>query len=83
MAQETIAELIEFVGSILRDGAENSFGPDSRIISDELVDSLGIIELITFIEKKYGINIEEHEMTTDNLDSPRLIASLIERKHSG
>lgn len=34
-----------------------------------IIDSTGILELITFLEEKYAITIEDEELLPENLDS--------------
>jgi acyl carrier protein len=52
------------------------FGDDSiEIVEDEslmdqgLIDSTGILELITFIENTYNIKIDNNEIIPENLDT--------------
>ena len=45
-----------------------------------IIDSTGILELITFLEEKYGIKVEDDELIPDNLDSLSNVARFIERK---
>ncbi len=34
-----------------------------------IIDSTGILELVEFVEKSYGVKIEDHELVPENLDS--------------
>ena len=45
-----------------------------------LLDSFGIIELISFIEKKYKIKIEDKEINKKDFGSLEKMAKLIEKK---
>ncbi|MBN2424899.1 MAG: acyl carrier protein [Calditrichaceae bacterium] len=63
------------------------FGDTSTQFSDEdsfmekgILDSTGILEVITFLEESYGIKIEDDELVPENLDSINNIASFISRK---
>ncbi len=50
-------------------------------IFDELgIDSLGIILIITFIEKRYKIEIEQKEIVFENFESVNTLANFIEEK---
>lgn len=62
-------------------------GQDNRRLSDDdsllgkrVLDSTGILELVTFLEAKHGIRIEDEEMTADNLDSIAKLADFVQRK---
>jgi len=45
-----------------------------------LIDSTGVLELVSFIEETYGINIEDEELIPDNLDSLDKLGNFIARK---
>jgi acyl carrier protein len=60
------------------------FGDDSRplgvtdsFIEHDLVDSTGILELVSFIEESFGIAMQDHEMVPANLDSISRIAAFV------
>ena len=73
----------------VREFIKNNFllGNDSSSLSDEdsfletgIMDSTGILELITFIEENYSISIEDDELLPENLDSLNNVAAFIKRK---
>jgi acyl carrier protein len=45
-----------------------------------LIDSTGVLELVAFLEKKYGIKIRDDEIVPEHLDSLDRIARFIEKK---
>ena len=45
-----------------------------------LVDSTGILEIITFIEDDFDVTIEDEEMVPENLDSVDNILAFIAKK---
>ena len=46
-------------------------------------DSLGGMEVVDFVEEKYGVSIEEDDLLADNFRSLTAIASLVDRKRDG
>jgi len=50
------------------------------LITTGIIDSFGILELISHIETHYGLCIEAKDMVIDNFQSVSAIASLIQRK---
>ncbi|EPY2279079.1 D-alanine--poly(phosphoribitol) ligase subunit DltC [Clostridium sporogenes] len=46
---------------------------DLNLFDNELLDSLGLIELILAIEEQVGIKIEPTEITREEFDSPNKI----------
>ncbi len=64
--------LIENSSTILND--------DDSFLEKGIIDSTGVIELISFIEKTFKINVEDEELLPDNLDSLNKIAIFINKK---
>jgi acyl carrier protein len=53
---------------------------DISLIRDGVIDSIGVLELITFLEERFGIAVAEEEMVPDNLDSVVSIEAFVARK---
>ena len=53
---------------------------DASFLETGIVDSMGILELITFLEKNYGIKVEPAEMVPENFDSLNQLARFVSRK---
>ena len=62
------------------DGAQLT--EDSSFLEDGIVDSTGILELITFLEETFRITVEDDEMVPENMDSVNRIVSYLEKKLS-
>jgi len=58
-------------------GALNS--ADS-LLGKGIIDSTGAMELVYFLEEKFGIKVEDQEMVPENLDSVNSIVAYIKRK---
>jgi acyl carrier protein len=63
------------------------FGDEGYVLSDEmslidndLVDSTGILELVSFLEERFGIAMADADIVPANLDSLIRISSFVERK---
>ncbi|MBT5470911.1 MAG: hypothetical protein HOK41_09935 [Nitrospina sp.] len=55
---------------------------DQSLFELDILDSMGIIELIAFIETTWSITIEDTEITTENLGSINKMITLINEKTS-
>jgi acyl carrier protein len=53
---------------------------DDSFLQKGLIDSTGILEVVNFIEEKFGIRVEDDELLPENLDSVRSLAGFIARK---
>jgi acyl carrier protein len=57
----------------------NLSGEDSFLQSG-IIDSTGILELVSFIEEQFLVYVEDDEMTPENLDSLNSVADFIKQK---
>ncbi len=53
---------------------------DTSFLDLGIIDSTGVIELITYLEESYGFTVEDAEMIPDNLDSLSAIERFVIRK---
>jgi acyl carrier protein len=60
------------------DGYE--LGNDTSFMDEGIVDSMGTLELILFIEETFQITVEDDEIEPDNLDSVKNLCQFITRK---
>ncbi len=68
------------------------FGDDSVVLGEEeslfdrgIIDSTGVLELVSYIEKTFNLKVEDEELVPDNLDSLKRIRDFVQRKivHAG
>ena len=53
---------------------------DQSLFNEGIIDSLGNVKLIAFLEKQYNISIESGEITAENFDTINQIVTLVEKK---
>tara|TARA_B100000315_G_scaffold140915_1_gene129943 strand:+ start:916 stop:1164 length:249 start_codon:yes stop_codon:yes gene_type:complete len=53
---------------------------ESKLISDQIIDSLGVIEIVNILESKFNIVIEQSELVVENLDSIKFMTDYISTK---
>jgi acyl carrier protein len=53
---------------------------ESSFLEEGIVDSTGLLELIAFLEKTYGIKVEDRDIVPENMDSLARIAGYVGRK---
>ena len=52
------------------------------LLDSGIIDSVGVMELVAFLEKTYGIHVEDMEMVPENLDTLASIEKYIRSKLS-
>ena len=55
---------------------------DSDMLSGGVIDSLGITELIAFLERTYAIKVSDDDIDADNFRSIDNIVAFVERKRA-
>ena len=53
---------------------------DTSFLEEGIVDSMGIMELVMFVDESFGISVEDEELVPDNFDSVSKLAAYIRRK---
>ena len=56
-----------------------SFSETDSFLKSSLIDSTGILELVHFIEQRFGITVEDEEMIPENLDSLENVVRFVAR----
>lgn len=63
------------------------FGQDGGTLTDDLpflengiIDSTGVLELVAFLEQRFGISVADRELLPENLDSINNAARFVQRK---
>ena len=78
------AEIRNFIlDNFIFDQNEDELGNDASFLDEGIIDSTGILELVSFIEETYGIHVEDDELIPENLDSVNNVISFIEKKLRG
>ena len=78
-----IYELRNFVVENFLFGDGENLKEDTSFMDSGIIDSTGILELISFLEEKYGIRIEDEELVPENMDSLQNVARFVNRKVGG
>ena len=61
---------------------EFELADDDRLLERGVVDSLGVVEMLTFIENEFGVCAAEEEISEANLGSLRSVARFVMSKHA-
>jgi acyl carrier protein len=57
-----------------------TFDNSDSFIEKGIVDSTGVLELVSFVEDRFNFTIHDEEIIPDNLDSIKNLTSFIEKK---
>ncbi len=78
---ENIAQdLKKFIIDNFLFGEDNGLKESDSFLNKGIIDSTGMMELVTHLEKKYAIKIQDTELLPENLDSIDRLTQFIGRK---
>lgn len=59
-----------------------ALGNDDSFLEKGILDSTGVLEVVSWIEETYGVKVADEEMIPDNLDSVSRLSAFIQRKQA-
>lgn len=78
---DTTSRIRAFIVENFLFGDEGGLVDDqASLIDADLVNSTGILELVSFLEAEFGLSIADPEIVPENLNSVARLAAFVERK---
>jgi len=77
-----VQTLRNFVVETFLFGDGDQLQGDTSFTKKSIMDSTGVLELISFLEETFNIKIEDAEVVPDNLDSLQNLSRFLEQKVS-
>jgi acyl carrier protein len=59
---------------------QGDLSDETRLVEEEIIDSLGIFLLLGFIKERFGVDVEPEDVTMDNFATVSAITNLVEAK---
>lgn len=59
---------------------QDNLSNDDSFLEKGIFDSTGILELVSFVENKYNLELEPDELIPENLDSIASLSRFLQRK---
>jgi acyl carrier protein len=74
----------QFIVSELSQGRGiTAIDPSDNLLAKGIVDSHGVMELVAFLEERYGISVRDEDLTPENFESVARIDEFVARKQDG
>lgn len=64
--------------NFILDEDADEIGRDESLTGSGVLDSMGVLELIMFIEERFGVEVPDEDTLPENLDSVGRIADYVE-----
>jgi acyl carrier protein len=76
--QEIEARLRGFVVSeFLREHGVNTVDPHDDLLSSGVIDSMGVMELVAFIQEDLGVQVDDEDIVAENFRTLRALTDLV------
>jgi acyl carrier protein len=84
LTDQTVERSIrEFIARNLLYSADGfPYTDDASFLQEGVIDSLGVMELVAFLQSTYSLTVEPSEMIPENFDSVARLAAFIRRRLS-
>lgn len=60
----------------------DDFDDGDSFLSNGLIDSLGVMQLVSFVESEFAVRVDDTELVPENFDSVERVAAFVERKRA-
>jgi acyl carrier protein len=61
-------------------GDEGGVKDDSMFLDEGIIDSTGVLELVSFLEEEFSIRVEDEELVPENLGSINNVVAYLAKK---
>lgn len=76
-----ITELIRnFIVENFLFGSDEGLTNESSFLDEGIIDSTGVLELVSFLEETFAIQINDEDLIPENLDSIDKVTNYVEKK---
>lgn len=62
---------------------QRAIGDDDPLLRTGILDSLGILEVVSFIEQEFAVHVDDEELVPESFESIATIARFVDRKRGG
>ncbi|MAT44676.1 MAG: acyl carrier protein [Anaerolineaceae bacterium] len=77
---DTNQVLINYVQTELAKGRKSEIKPDDDLLSEGILDSLGILQLVSFLEETFDIEVDDEDVVLENFMTISAINDFIQSK---
>ncbi len=77
---ETKDKIREFVVENFLFGSDENLEDNTSFLDEGIIDSTGILELVSFLEEEFSITVEDEELIPENLDSINNVTAYLGQK---
>lgn len=80
--QDIKAKIRTFILNNFPRARQKSFSDEDLLLGNNIIDSMGILEIVTFIESEFVITVDDEEFMPENFQSIAHLANFVQSKRS-
>jgi acyl carrier protein len=61
-------------------GSDQKLSDEDSLLDAGVIDSTGAMELVSFLETEFSLDVNDHDLVPENLDSVAAMAAFVTRK---
>ena len=71
----------DFIATNLLYSSEGfTYADEASLLREGIIDSLGVAELVAFVQTQFGVQVEQQEVRPENFDSVARLAAFVRAK---
>ncbi len=74
------SKIARFISDRFPIGSSEELRPDQSLFEAGLIDSVGIFELVSFLETEFGIDVPDEQIVPENFESVTAIAAFVKSR---
>jgi len=79
---ETSSNIRSFVMRQFPVARKNKIDDNSQLLESRVIDSLGVLDIVAFLENSFGISVTDDELVPENFGSINRMASFVDHKRN-
>jgi acyl carrier protein len=73
-------EIRKFIAEKFLFGEDNKLPSDASLLEAGIIDSTGVLELISYLEEQFKIKVDDDELVPENLDTIAGVCKFLSKK---
>jgi acyl carrier protein len=83
MSETIEAQIREFITQHFPSGRRGELGSQDALLENGLIDSLGVLDLVSFVEQTFAITVLDEELMPEHFQTIERLTKYVESKRNG
>jgi acyl carrier protein len=83
MPEAIEAQIRKFIGDHFPSARRAKLGSQDALLENGIIDSLGVLDLVSFMEETFAIAVMDEELLPENFQTIERLTAFIENKRNG